>query len=135
MHLFNYYILQCIRIDSTVENMKKTKKTASLSVDVNINDEEVEECFIKSTRIYRNDMIDVQYYKSYLKHILGENTAEDLHEIFVKLDFMKEYVDFRISATTPQDKDLVISALKKNNYFYKLRHLQLYRFFFKFFEN
>lgn len=117
MHFINYYILHCIR--STVKNMNKQKRTKQLSVNVNIDDAEVEKCFIKSTRIYRNDMINVQYYKSYLKHILGENNTEDLHEIFVKLDFMKEYVDFRISATTPQDKDLVICALKQNNYLSK----------------
>jgi len=114
MNIFIYYIIQCIMKRSSYKNPK------NLTVDVSITNEEVEECFKKSCSSQNNFSIPANYYCSYLKHILGaEYSTSDIQSIFVKLDFMKEYMEFCLSMVKPSDKVMVINCLKNNNYFSK----------------
>ena len=94
------------------------KNPKQLTVDVKMSDTEVKECFKKSCTSQNNFTIPTNYYTSYLKHILGaEYSTADIQAIFVKLDFMKEYVEFTLSRSS--DKLMVIDCLKKNKYFSK----------------
>ena len=47
------------------------KNPKCLTINVQITDDEVEECFKKSCKHQNNFMIPTNYYSSYLKHILG----------------------------------------------------------------
>jgi len=101
--------------------MKRSSKNPKcLTINVEITDEEVKECFKKSCKRQNNFMIPTNYYSSYLKHILGADyDSADIQAIFVKLDFMKEYVEFCLSMVKPTDKLIVMDCLKNNNYFSK----------------
>lgn len=102
--------------------MKKSelKNPKQLTIDVSMTDNEVEDCFKKSYISHNNFVINANYYKSYLKHILGSDyETANIEDIFIKLDFMKEYVQFVLSTSKQCDKLLVVDCLKKNNYFSK----------------
>jgi len=97
-----------------------TKNYKKLTVNVRISDKEVNDCFNTACKPMRNEIISNRYYASYLKHILGEDyEADHLEEIFTKLDFMKEYVNYCLLVGNPKDKDIVINSMKENNYFSK----------------
>ena len=103
--------------------MNKTtckKNPKCLTINVQITDDEVEECFNNSCKRQNNFMIPTNYYSSYLKHILGADyDTADIQSIFSKLDSMKEYVEFCLSMVKPTDKLMVMDCLKKNMYFSK----------------
>jgi len=99
-------------------NCKKNPKC--LTINVQITDKEVEECFKKSCNTYNNFSIPTNYYTCYLKHILGTDyPAYNMNAIFSKLDDMKEHVDFCLSMVKPSDKVIVTDCLQRNNYFSK----------------
>jgi serine/threonine protein kinase len=95
-----------------------SKNPKCLTIDVQMTDDEVEECFKNCCKSQNNFSISTNYYSSYLKHVLGTDyDTADIESIFVKLDFMKEYVTFCLSKSS--DKQMVIDCLKNNKYFSK----------------
>ena len=125
MHLLTYYILQCIMPLSAVSTTNQSQKSRvknpkNLTVNINISDEEFNHCFKENVKSISNCMISTKWYNSYLKHILGVDYENvNIHEIFTTLDFMKEYVNFRLSMLNRKDVAIVKTALNTNNYFSK----------------
>jgi hypothetical protein len=94
------------------------RNLAPLSINVSVTDDEVHECYSKSRNSQNNTLNNNRYYTSYLKHVLGKEYNEaDIKSIFIKLDCMKDHVDFCLSKS--KDKALVIECLEKNNHFSK----------------
>ena len=124
MHFITYYLLQCIMptavSSSTYSSKYRVKNPKNLTVEVNISDEEFNKCFNENVKSISNNMISTKCYNSYLKHILGvDYETVVIHEIFTTLDFMKEYVNFRLSMLNREDVAIVKTALQTNNYFSK----------------
>jgi hypothetical protein len=96
------------------------KNPKQLTINVDMTDKEVSDCFNKSFKSLHNSIIHTNSYASYLKHILGADyDTADIESIFSMLNTMKEYVYFCLLKTTPYDRIVVIDCLQKNNYFSK----------------
>lgn len=86
-----------------------------LEIRVDISSDEVSSCFKRAIKTVRH--LGFEYYKIYLKHLVGLNV--DVDSIMRKLSRLKESIEYRISCTDYCDERLAKNLLDSNQYFSK----------------